>query len=109
MKLFLDTYNVFDEVGDSQLAQRPQGKPSDSGVLVLAVLGQQVDGQQGQVRVVLCICCDVQIQHLLQDHILTAGHRACHDLHDITRAAIQDTVEEAYKSVGQVYMQCICK
>ena len=75
-----DAHNVLDEVGDAQLAQGAQGQAPDGGVLVLAVLGQQVDGQQGEVRVVLGIGGDVEVQHLLQHHVLPAGHSAGHHL-----------------------------
>ena len=59
------THNVLDEVGEAKLAQGPQSKASDGGILVSAVFGEEVYGEQGQIRVVLCVGCDVQVQHLL--------------------------------------------
>ena len=83
------THNVFDEVGQAELAQGPQSKAPDGGVLVFAVLGEQVDGQQGQIRVVLRVGGDVQVQHLLQDDVLVAGDGAGHHLQCTTKVSAE--------------------
>ncbi len=78
----LRAYNVLDQICHPQGAETAKGQPSDGGVLVLAVLVQKVDGQQGQIGIGLCVGTDEQVQHLFEDDVFGVRHARCHDLHE---------------------------
>ena len=75
-------YQVFNKVGDTQRAKASKRQPSDGGVLVPTVLGEQVDSQQRELRDALGISTDVKIQHLLQLQVVVVGDSAVDDLHE---------------------------
>mmetsp|Transcript_36724 Transcript_36724/g.79500 ORF Transcript_36724/g.79500 Transcript_36724/m.79500 type:complete len:378 (+) Transcript_36724:1490-2623(+) len=91
---------VLDQVRHAQGAQRAQREPPHRRVAVAAVLGQRVDRQQRQVRLLLRVRADVQIQHLLQHDVVRRRARDNHLREEarhvhVDRHVVQDALEEA--------------
>lgn len=69
---------VLNEVGDAEGAEAAEGEAADHGVLVAAVLLEEVDGEEGEVGVAAGVVSDVEVAHLLEDDV--GGGRAHHHL-----------------------------
>lgn len=64
---------VLDEVWDAEGAEAAEREAADGGVLVAAVALQEVDGEEGEVRVRARVDADVEVAHLLEHDVGGGG------------------------------------
>lgn len=64
---------VLDEIGDAERAEAAEGESADHGVLVAAILLEEVDGEEGEVGVAAGVVADVEVAHLLEDDVGGGG------------------------------------
>lgn len=67
---------ILDEVGDAERAEAPECEAADHGVVVAAVLLEEIDGEEGEIGVPLGVVADVEVAHLLEDYV---GGGGAHD------------------------------
>lgn len=102
------THQVLYQVGYSQGAQTAQCEAPDSRVLVPAILGEQIDGQERHVGVALRVGADVQVQHLLELNVIVIGDGTVYDLHeqaahvDSDGHVVDDTFENVFLGLDTI-------
>lgn len=111
---------VLDKVWNAEGAEAAEGKAADGGVLVAAVALEEVDGEEGEVRVGARMDTDVEVAHLLEHnvggggaehhlperrrHVDTCGHARDHPLEDIP-ALIISVWRTAPRQLPQLLLQ----
>lgn len=90
---------VLDQVGNAEGAEAAEREAPDGGILVAAVALEEVDGEEGEVRVRARVDANIEVAHLLGDdvggggahhhlperrgHVDAGGHARDHPLEDV--------------------------
>ena len=90
---------VFGDLVDTDAPHRPHGQRTDEGVGVLTVLGEGVDGQDGEVRLRLGIVHKVEVDQLLQLKVVC--------LHTVDHVRKEGAVGWALNRI-KLHSTCIC-
>jgi hypothetical protein len=64
---------VLDKVGNAKGAEAAERDAADGGVLIAAVALEEVDGEEGEVRVCARVDADVEVAHLLEHDVGGGG------------------------------------
>lgn len=64
---------ILDEIGHAESAETPKGEASDHGIFVAAVLLEEIDGEECEIRVTFGVIADVEVAHLLEDDVGGGG------------------------------------
>lgn len=64
---------IFEEILDAQGAQTAQGEASDHGVIVMAVLLEEIDGEKSKVRMAASIIANIEVAHFFEGDLGIGG------------------------------------
>lgn len=62
-------HQVLHQILNPKGAQAPESQAADHGIVILAVPLQEIDGEQGQIRVATRVIADVEVTHFFQNEI----------------------------------------
>jgi hypothetical protein len=67
------TNEILKEVLDAQGAQTTQGEAADHGVIVMAILLEEIDGKKSKIGMATSVIANVEVAHFFEDEIRSGG------------------------------------
>ena len=103
--------DILSDALELERTERTQSQAANLLVVALQVHQESIDGQNCQLLVLLCVVCQVEVDHLLHDHVIGAGcfhHFGIQARHVDTQGHVGDDFLDDVSLLGLVALETHC-